>query len=129
LTTEHEKKTATILVVEDEPGIRRIVATVLKRDGYPVLEANNPWEAAELLGSGLFHVDLLLTDIMMPGMTGPDFARELLEMQPHLKVVFATGCSREEVKRTMQLVDHKYFLQKPYTAEQLLEAVQNTLEA
>jgi two-component system cell cycle sensor histidine kinase/response regulator CckA len=122
------QKARTVLVVEDETPIRKLVASVLKNDGYNVLEASSPGDAAQLLGSELFDVDLLFADVMMPGMTGPEFATEMLAMRPGLKVVFATGTNQEQVLATMKLAPHKFFLQKPYTADQLREAVRLTLE-
>jgi CheY-like chemotaxis protein len=122
-------KARTVLIVEDETPIRNLVASVLKKDGYNVLEASSPVEAAQLLGSDLFNVDLLFADVVMPGMTGPEFAREMMAMRPDLKVVFATGTNHEQVLATMELAPHKFFLQKPYTADQLREAVRVTLES
>jgi CheY-like chemotaxis protein len=113
----------TVLVVEDEEPTRNLIVAALKAAGYNVLEASNPTEAAKIFGADLFLIDVLFADIYMPTMSGPDFARELMAVRPDLGVVFATGRDQNVVKETMDLVRHKRFLQKPYTVEELREAV------
>jgi CheY-like chemotaxis protein len=119
----------TILVVEDEAPMRKLVVSILRSAGYSVLEAENPAEAAAQFGADLFGVDLLFTDVYMPSMLGPEFARELLSMRPDLKVVFATGSNQDAIAKTMHLVPHERFLQKPYSAEELRQAVKAAFEA
>lgn len=118
----------TILVLEDDEAMRKLISSVLKSAGYHVLQAHNPTDAAAMFGSDLFAVDLLVADIFMPSMMGPDFARELLSMRPELKIVFITGTDQETIKATMNLAPHKQFLQKPFTPEQLREAVETALK-
>jgi CheY-like chemotaxis protein len=122
------KSQKTILVVEDEEPTRKLIVTSLKAAGYDVLEASDPTEAARVFGADLFLVDVLFTDVYMPTMTGPEFARELMTMRPDLRVVFATGSNLDVIKETMELVPHKRFLQKPYSVEQLREAVTAAFE-
>ena len=126
LSAANNKSNTTVLVVEDDKPIRSLMVGVLRKAGYNVLEANNPPEAAQMIGSDLFNIDLLVTDVVMPGMSGPEFAREMMAMRPGLKIVFATGCARESMTDA-DLAPHKYFLQKPYTADQLRSAVSATL--
>jgi CheY-like chemotaxis protein len=113
----------TILIVDDEEPIRTLTCTVLKAEGYSVLEARDPTEAWRIWCRDRETIDLLFTDIIMPMMSGPELAREFALMQPNLKIVFATGSSKILVRETMDLVAHKRFLEKPYTSKELKEAV------
>jgi two-component system cell cycle sensor histidine kinase/response regulator CckA len=116
----------TVLVVEDDESLRKVATSVLKRAGYRVLEASDSDEAAQLWRSEFSQIDVLFTDILMPNLSGPELARELLAVRPDLKVVFSTGSERPAVKKTIHLVERKRFLQKPYTTGQLREAIAAT---
>jgi CheY-like chemotaxis protein len=115
------------LVVEDEEPIRELIVSALKKDGFNVLEASNPHAAAEIIGTGLFEVDLLFADIIMPNMSGHQFALEMLSMRPDLKIVFATGSNQDELRHDLRDIPHHFFLSKPYTAEELRKAVTSAL--
>lgn len=118
----------TILVLDDEAPIRLMVVAALKKEGYTVLEASDPTEAASMIGDGLFHIDVLFSDIAMPKMTGPEFAKEMLAVRPGLKVIFATGSNALIVGDALAKVPHTFFLQKPYTADELRHAVRESLK-
>jgi CheY-like chemotaxis protein len=81
----------TILLVEDEPGVRAMIAAVLRRQGYTVLEAATPGAAIDLFERSSGRVDLLLTDVVMPEMNGPALAQRLVGVQPDLRVLFISG--------------------------------------
>lgn len=118
----------TILVVEDNADLRALVTLALRNHGFTVLEAENPVQAIEMVGSGLFDVDLLVADVEMPKMSGDEFAREMKSMRPSLKIIFATGLSPEEGKG-FAMVRHDGFLPKPYTPDEVVEAVSTALSA
>ena len=111
----------TILVVEDEPPLRRLVASVLAAAGHQVLEAVNGYEAIAL-AEGHEQIDLLLTDVIMPGITGPDVVARLRSHRPELAVLYMSGYDNE-------LIDQKAlertasFLPKPFTPHSLLASV------
>ena len=115
---------ATILVVEDEEPIRRLIVATLSKDGHLVIEAHDPFEAAAMMGAGLFDVDVLIADIVMPNMTGDVFAAEMRAMLPKIKIIFATGSNIDDLKKKPTF---DALLQKPYSAEALREAVRSVL--
>lgn len=114
----------TILIVEDEEPVRRLIAAALSKDGHQVIEAHDPYEAVAMMGSGLFNVDLLVADIVMPNMTGDIFAAEMRAMRPRIKIIFATGSNLDDLKSKPSF---DALLQKPYTAEALRETVKSVL--
>ena len=115
----------TILVVEDQEMLRRMAAGVLRSYGYRVLEAANPGEA--LLHSeryaGLIH--LMLTDVVMPGITGPELAARVKPLRPAMAVAFMSGYSEHAITQRMQLEGS--YLAKPFTPEALATKVREVL--
>ncbi len=121
-----EKKT--IFVVEDEPTLRALVRKVLERDGYNVIEAGSGLAALEMWSEKKPHVDLLLTDMVMPdGISGLQLAERLKTENPVLKVVFTTGYSAELLGKDFELREGINFLQKPYPPQRLVQTVRNGL--
>jgi PAS domain S-box-containing protein len=111
---------ATILVVDDEIGIRELIRKILTRERYRVLEAGSAEEA--LSAAPGQAVDLLITDVMLPGMQGPDLARRMQQMLPALKTLFISGYTGQE-----RLPAGARFLAKPFTLATLLERVREAL--
>jgi CheY-like chemotaxis protein len=118
----------TILIVEDEAPIREIVAVTLTKAGYAVISAKDPEEAYTRLGQPMRHVDLLFTDIEMPQQSGTDFASEFLQLMPKTKIIFATGSSQLHHRDALSRVPYERILEKPYSAEDLRNAVQQVLD-
>jgi two-component system cell cycle sensor histidine kinase/response regulator CckA len=118
---------ATVLIVEDDPGIRDLSAKILRRCGYTVLAAEGGDEARAICErhEGVIHV--LLSDVMMPGMNGPMVAKMLRSMRPGLKVVFMSGYASADVARVGVLQDEAPFLQKPFTPERLANTISEVL--
>ena len=83
---------AEILVVDDEPIVLNFTATLLRREGYAVAEADNGEEALFVFKQNQSSVKLLLTDVVMPETTGPELALDLLQLKPDLKILFMTAC-------------------------------------
>ena len=120
----------TILVVEDEPTLRALVRKVLERDGYTVIEAPSGLAALQLWSDKKPHVDLLLTDMVMPdGISGLQLADRLKTENAHLKVVFTTGYSAELLGKDFVLREGVNFLQKPFDPTHLTRAVRNCLDS
>jgi signal transduction histidine kinase/ActR/RegA family two-component response regulator len=119
--------TATVLLVEDEDGVRRASHRILQEAGFDVLDAANGQEALQLFGTQ--HVDVLVSDVVMPGgLSGADLAERLRVLQPDLPVVFTSGYGRDHLARRGPLPSGTQLLRKPFPAETLVEAVRRSLE-
>jgi CheY-like chemotaxis protein len=116
----------TVLLVEDADGLRHLAVRLLERLGYKVLAAPSA-EAAMLLFEA-HTVDLLLTDVVMPGASGPELARRLLERRPSLKVIYMSGYTEDAVGHD-GLTRGMGFIHKPFTSEELGRKIQQTLHA
>ena len=113
----------TILLVEDDQVVREMVQEMLSLAGYTVLAAADPHRAIELLSHGTGRIDLLVSDVVMPGMNGPELYEQLVVQIPSLKVVFISGYPINPSLRGGTLEDNVNYLQKPFTAEALLERI------
>jgi len=116
----------TILLVEDEPGVRRMAARMLERAGYTVLVASTPSEACAIFANEQARISLLLTDIVMPEMHGPMLAERLMTERPALPVLFVSGYS-DAMPGTGSEGGRTAFLPKPFTASELIAAVHGLL--
>ncbi len=128
VAAEEETTLESILVVEDEGGIRALVRKILRRQGYQVIEASNGEEALRLLAEESTKVDLLLTDVMMPGMNGVELSQKALAQDGSLKVLFVSGYTDESVLEAGQFPAGTAFLQKPFTLGSLLGKVREVLD-
>jgi CheY-like chemotaxis protein len=111
-----------VFVVDDEAAVRRVARRILETDGYRVIEATNGAEAVKLLTEDM-AVDLLMADLDMPELTGEEMARQLRAKRPDLKVLYVTGKIDRLFTERPVLWEGEAFLEKPFTAEGLLEAV------
>jgi two-component system cell cycle sensor histidine kinase/response regulator CckA len=118
----------TILVVEDEPAILKVTRRMLERHGYVVLPAGTPAEAIRLAGAHPGEVQLLMTDVVMPGMNGSDLARHLLSVHPGLKRLFMSGYTADVIAQQGVLSDGVNFIQKPFSMAGLAHAVRAALD-
>ena len=116
---------ATILVVEDEPPVRQLVSKVLERGGYRVLQAATGEDALAL--PEVESIDLLLTDVVMPGMSGRELASALRTMRPELPVLYMSGYTQDEVLRHGIEAGEVSLLEKPFSPADLLATVRSTL--
>jgi PAS domain S-box-containing protein len=119
----------TVLVVEDEEAVRVLSLRVLKARGYHVLDAAGAAEALALIEQGGRRIDLLVTDVVMPGMGGPALAEQLVVLQPGLRVLYISGYAEEAIRRQGELPAGGALLEKPFTADQLARRVRETLSA
>src|SRR5450432_3527304 len=117
----------TILVVDDEPEVRKLVGAMLSREGYKVLVSDSGEPAIKTFSKHVGPVDLLLTDVVSPGMSGPILADHLVELQPNLRVLFMSGFDHTQVVQKYVLEKGYSLLIKPFTMEQLRHKVQETL--
>ncbi|HUG37007.1 MAG TPA: PAS domain S-box protein [Candidatus Limnocylindrales bacterium] len=119
----------TVLVVEDDEGVRRSAVRALERMGCTVLSADGPEEALDLLEGGGHRPDLIFTDVIMPGMTGPELAWRIRELMPDARVLFTTGYTSDMAFRHQLLDDRADVLTKPYTLGELARRVRSLLSA
>ncbi|MEW6307221.1 MAG: ATP-binding protein, partial [Verrucomicrobiota bacterium] len=121
--------TETILVVEDEPGLRDLARNILSRYGYRVLTAAHGKEALQLWAETRQPIHLLLTDMVMPeGISGWDLAQQLRAQSPALKVIYSSGYSMELLGHRQELQEGINFLAKPYEPAALAKAVRTCLD-
>ncbi|MGE5231495.1 MAG: MASE1 domain-containing protein [Deltaproteobacteria bacterium] len=120
---------ASVLVVEDEPRVRGIARRALEGAGYRVLEAESGPEALELLRRPGAEVALVLTDVVLPGMSGPELACRVAELAPGTPVVLTSGYPDGEIGRRGLLAPGAAFLSKPFTPEALVAMVRRTIAA
>ncbi len=125
---ERARGEETVLLVEDDAAVRSFMRRSLEAAGYKVLEAKVPAEAIGLAGTPQVAMDLLLTDVIMPFMGGPDLAAALVSLRPGLRVLFVSGYTENAALRSGALPAGQAFLQKPFTGDELARAVRDTLE-
>jgi two-component system cell cycle sensor histidine kinase/response regulator CckA len=121
--------TETILLVEDDDAVREIAAGILERSGYRVLSACDGVDALRELGESGEHVDLLLTDVVMPRLNGSALAERLSEERPALKVLFMSGYADDAIESDGTVRPGTDFIQKPFTASMLAAKVREVLDA
>jgi two-component system cell cycle sensor histidine kinase/response regulator CckA len=122
-----ERRT-TVLVAEDEAGIRSPLRRLLVAQGFRVLDAADGKGALEVAERFEGRIDLLLTDILMPGMNGQELARHLLLARPGVRVIFMSGYSTEAVASNGVLTPDAKFLQKPFSVEELTSRLHEALD-
>jgi CheY-like chemotaxis protein len=117
-----------ILLVEDEPALRKLTAAMLEREGYSVLEAEDGVDALQRLAEHDGLIDLVLSDIIMPRMGGPELARRAASRWPGLPFVFISGYIDESLGQSRSLGAETAFLAKPFTREQLARKMREVLD-
>ena len=117
----------TILVVEDEAGVLRLIAETLRGSGYTVIEAADSAEALEIAKRDSLHVDLLLTDVMMPNVKGRDVADAWKHLHPDLKVLFMSGYQVVPAAEKVSGLEER-LLQKPFSGATLMQTVRDVLD-
>jgi two-component system cell cycle sensor histidine kinase/response regulator CckA len=117
-----------ILLVEDDPALRELLARTLARHGYRLSEAATGLAALDLIRDTSVPIDLLLTDAVLPGMSGPSLAREAATLRPGIRVLFVSGYTDDAMLRLGMLNENQAFLQKPFGATALLRKVRQQLD-
>ena len=118
---------ATILLVEDEPALLGLTEALLKRLGYTVLPAGGPLEALERARDFSGAIDLLMTDVVMPEMSGRDLWRHLAQLRPSLKCLFMSGYTADIIAQHGMIQSDIHFLQKPFTKDTLAANIRQAL--
>jgi CheY-like chemotaxis protein len=133
-TARHETRrsegtgNATILVVEDERAVRTMTRLILERAGYQVVEAAAPDDAREIFRSRASEIDLMISDVVMPGAHGPALFKQLVVDHPSLRVLYMSGYTDDEIIRAGRLEGGENFMEKPFTSQRLLERVREILD-
>lgn len=118
---------ATILVVDDDRNILGLLDTALGSAGYKVLTAEGGWNAVDVFQNSPNHIDLLLTDVIMPDLTGPVLAERLRSKQPGLPVLFISGFHDADLVQRFVTAKGFTLLPKPFTVDALLRVVDQAL--
>jgi CheY-like chemotaxis protein len=118
----------TVLVVDDEVSVRKLVGRVLKVQGYTVIEAEDAKQALELCKSHSDPIDLLVTDVVMPGTSGPKLAEEIASLEPAARVLYISGYNDRILERQGEADLVGACLRKPFTTVELLRAVRERLD-
>lgn len=125
LATQHE----TVLVVEDEPGVRHLVIRTLTRHGYRVLQAASAAEGLAIVGQAGSEISLVLSDVVMATMSGPEMIARIREARPLMRVLYMSGHSGHAIRQGGKLEATDHLLEKPFYAHDLLRAVRELLDA
>jgi len=119
----------TILVLDDEVDVRKVVAAMLAANGYKVLTADSGEKAIKAFRKSKQPVDLLLLDVVSPGLSGPMVADRLAELQPGLRVMFMSGYGSTSVVQRYVVEKGYALLKKPFTMDQLAKKVREVLDS
>jgi two-component system, cell cycle sensor histidine kinase and response regulator CckA len=120
--------TETVLLCEDEEGVRHLVEYVLTSNGYKVLATDGPLAALERVVDGGEPIDLLVSDVIMPDMSGPELARRMQSLRPGLRTLFVSGYTAETVRGRGKLPPGSAFIEKPFDQLSLLRTVRALLD-
>ena len=115
----------TVLLVEDEPMVRSVAERALTRHGYTVITADNGEDALEIIAKNE-PIDLLISDVVMPGMDGPTMVREARQSRPELKILFISGYAEEQLRKSID-IENVNFLPKPFSVTELAEAARRAV--
>jgi len=121
--------TETVILVEDEPAVRTLIRNTLRLFGYTVLEARHGFEAQLISSQYPNRIHLLVTDVVMPQMSGKELADDLMQTHPNVKVLFMSGYSENAMVEQGILNSGHTFIQKPFTPEVLARKIRETLDA
>jgi CheY-like chemotaxis protein len=129
ITPAHSRSpgSETILLVEDDAEVRQVATRILRRNGYRVLEAENGADALRVCENEPDPVDLIVTDIIMPGMGGTELAAKIREKQPNARILFTSGYTEDAVVRQSFLNPGEAFIEKPFTPDLLARKARELL--
>lgn len=117
----------TILLVEDEQLVCDAIESILSKSGYNVISAKSPKEALELLQVATAQPDLILTDIVMPGMRGTELVTLLKKKLPNMKIIYMSGYTDQAVSNKRLQEENSRFIGKPFTPTELLQKLRDAL--
>jgi PAS domain S-box-containing protein len=118
-----------ILIVEDDPTVRKLVAAMMSNCGYSTMVADNAEQALALCDDPAVKMDLIISDLVMPGMDGREFGRRALELRPEVRVLYMSGYTEHAVLRQNIFESGEFFVQKPFSHAMLANKVRDILDA
>jgi len=119
----------TILIVDDEPGVRAVARDMLKAEGYTTLDTGDPTLALRIARTEPQPIHLLLTDVVMPVMNGRELAEQMRTIRPETKILYMSAYSTETIEDYgIQITPGEPFVIKPFTMERLVSAVRAVLD-
>ncbi|NOX90350.1 MAG: PAS domain S-box protein [Calditrichaeota bacterium] len=124
----HPKGSETILLVEDDDMVRNLVVTIMKAHGYQVLEARNGFEGLQIFENKTEHINLVITDVVMPGMNGGELYQKILKIRPDIKIIFISGYMENVIAQHGVLDEGVPLLHKPFTPAELLKKIRTVLD-
>ncbi len=125
---KRKRASETILLVEDEEAVRGLTCRILEKQGYRVIPAQHGRDAMEIASKEEGRIDLVLTDVVMPGMSGRGLVERLVGIRPRIKSLYMSGYTDDDIIRRGFIEPSKSFLQKPFTSEALLQTVRKVLD-
>lgn len=120
---------ATILLVEDEASVRKVTSLMLLRNGFEVLQAADPASALEICANPHLKIDVLVTDVVMPGTNGKELALQIRRQRPNLKVLFMSGYTGYPESLGAELPPSSAFIGKPYSWKDFLATLRTIMES
>ena len=129
VSTNDEPLGKTVLIVDDDDQVRKYIRVCLEAQGYDILEARFNSEALQLSQRHEGPIHLIIADVFMPGMCGPEFAAKVMAVRPEMKVLYVSGGSREAVEGNLLKMKASAFLQKPFEGDTLLMTVRKALQS
>lgn len=118
-----------VLLVEDEDAVRRTMSRLLERRGYTLISAGNSEEAIAICAAEPRPVSVLVTDVVMPGLSGPELARELRQLYPQMRIIYMSGFSSAYAAQAEAIEPFGVFLEKPFMPQDLFALLQQVMEA
>ena len=128
VSSDDEPQGKTVLIVDDDDQVRKYIRVCLEAQGYDILEARFNSEALQLSQRHEGPIHLIIADVFMPGMCGPEFAAKVMAVRPEMKVLYVSGGSREAVEGKLLKMKASAFLQKPFQGDTLLRTVRKVLQ-
>jgi CheY-like chemotaxis protein len=119
----------TVLLVEDEDAVRTVTRRILERDGFRVLEARSGLDGVSVATTAAYPIDLLITDVHLPDIGGGEVAREVVKVQPRIRVLYLSGYSDEMLLDQGIATETASFIQKPFNSEVLRRRIRSLLKA
>jgi DNA-binding response OmpR family regulator len=123
---QKKRPTATILLIDDDHTVRAAIGQALRKGDYELLEAESPEAAAAVWSTRKADIDLILLDVLLPGLSGPELATEILEQNPNAPIIFMSGMEKERLPK-FQIPPGARFLYKPFAASELRKTVASVL--
>ena len=118
----------TILIVEDETEVLRLTSRILTSKGFKIIEANSPGEAIQICRKRGDSVDLVLTDVIMPNMSGPELVTEIMKQFPEIKVLYMSGFTADIIAVNSIISSDVPFIHKPFSLKSLIDKVSEILD-